>query len=48
MLLADEPNIREVIAFPMNQQAMDLMMDAPASIDKERLEELGIKLIDKN
>ena len=48
MLLAEEPNIREVIAFPMNQQAMDLMMDAPASIDKERLEELGIKLIDKN
>ncbi len=48
MLLADEPNIREVIAFPMNQQAMDLMMDAPANIDKERLEELGIKLIDKN
>jgi len=32
----------------MNQQAMDLMMHAPASIDKERLEELGIKLIDKN
>ena len=48
MLLADEPNIREVIAFPMNQQAMDLMMDAPAAIDKDRLEELGIKLIDKN
>ncbi len=48
MLLANEPNIREVIAFPMNQQAMDLMMDAPASMDKERLEELGIKLIDKN
>ena len=34
MLLADEPNIREVIAFPMNQQAMDLMMDAPAKIFK--------------
>ncbi len=48
MLLADEPNIREVIAFPMNQQAMDLMMNAPAEIDKERLEELGIKLVDKN
>ena len=48
MLLADEPNIREVIAFPMNQQAMDLMMDAPARIDTDRLEELGIKLIDKN
>ena len=48
MLLADEPNIREVIAFPMNQQAMDLMMNAPAEIDDSRLEEIGIKLIDKN
>ena len=48
MLLANEPNIREVIAFPMNQQAMDLMMNAPAEIDKERLEELGLKLVDKN
>ena len=48
MLLADEPNIREVIAFPMNQQAMDLMMKAPAAIDKDKLEELGLKLIDKN
>ncbi len=48
MLLADEPNIREVIAFPMNQQAMDLMMEAPAEVDSLRLEELGIKLIDKN
>ena len=48
MLLAAEPNIREVIAFPMNQQAMDLMMEAPAEINKERLEELGLKLIEKN
>ena len=48
MLLADEPNIREVIAFPMNQQAMDLMMNAPAEIDDSSLEEIGIKLIDKN
>ncbi|SVD91671.1 uncharacterized protein METZ01_LOCUS444525, partial [marine metagenome] len=48
MLLADEENIREVIAFPMNQQAMDLMMNAPAPIDLTRLEELGLKLIDKN
>jgi Aspartyl-tRNA synthetase len=48
MLLANEPNIREVIAFPMNQQAIDLMMNAPAPVDKERLEELGLKLIDKN
>jgi len=48
MLLANEPNIREVIAFPMNQQAMDLMMNAPVPIDKERLAELGLKLVDKN
>ena len=48
MLLANEPNIREVIAFPMNQQANDLMMEAPAEINKERLEELGLKLIEKN
>ena len=36
MLIADEPNIREVIAFPMNQQAMDLMMNAPAEIDNSQ------------
>ncbi len=48
MLLANEPNIREVIAFPMNQQAIDLMMNAPAKIDKQRLEELGLKLVNKN
>jgi len=48
MLLANEPNIREVIAFPMNRQAIDLMMNAPAPVDKERLEELGLKLVDKN
>lgn len=42
MLLADEPNIREVIAFPMNQQAQDLMMAAPSNVDKDRLKELCI------
>jgi aspartyl-tRNA synthetase len=44
MLLADEPNIREVIAFPMNQRAEDLLMRAPAEIDPERLRELSIAL----
>lgn len=44
MLLADEPNIREVIAFPMNQQAQDLLMQAPANVEMERLRELHIKL----
>jgi Aspartyl-tRNA synthetase len=48
MLLADEPNIREVITFPMNQQAVDMMMEAPTSVDKARLDELGIKLVNKN
>ena len=43
MLLADEPNIREVIAFPMNQRAEDLMMGAPAPVEPERLRELGIR-----
>ncbi|HEY7608994.1 MAG TPA: aspartate--tRNA ligase [Alphaproteobacteria bacterium] len=44
MLLADEPNIREVIAFPMNQQAQDLLMGAPAPVDERRLRELHIRL----
>jgi aspartyl-tRNA synthetase len=44
MLLADEPNIREVVAFPMNQQAEDLMMGAPAIADERHLKELHIRL----
>jgi aspartyl-tRNA synthetase len=44
MLLADTPNIREVIAFPMTQQARDLMMQAPAPVPPERLRELHIRL----
>jgi aspartyl-tRNA synthetase len=44
MMLADEPNIREVIAFPMNQQAQDLLMGAPAEAEPERLKELHIRL----
>ncbi|HEX9466160.1 MAG TPA: aspartate--tRNA ligase [Alphaproteobacteria bacterium] len=44
MLLADEPNIRQVVAFPMNQQAQDLLMQAPSTVDPARLKELHIKL----
>ncbi|QDH13846.1 aspartate--tRNA ligase [Formicincola oecophyllae] len=44
MLLADEPNIREVILFPLNQSGQDLMMEAPAAVEPERLKELSIKL----
>jgi aspartyl-tRNA synthetase len=44
MLLADEPNIREVIAFPLNQRAEDLLMQAPAPVDTARLRELHLKL----
>jgi aspartyl-tRNA synthetase len=44
MLLADTPNIREVVAFPMNQQAQDLLMQAPSEVPPERLRELHIRL----
>ena len=43
MLIADEPNIREVILFPMNQRAEDLMMNAPSQVGAEQLRELHIK-----
>jgi len=46
MLVAGEPNIREIIPFPFNQKAEDLMMNAPAEIDKERLKELSLKISD--
>lgn len=44
MLLMDEPNIREVILFPLNQQGDDLMMEAPAPISAERLKELSLTI----
>ncbi|MFE1575107.1 aspartate--tRNA ligase [Streptomyces fradiae] len=44
MLLADEPNIRETIAFPLNGNAQDLMMGAPTVLDETRLRELNIAL----
>ena len=46
MLLADEPNIREVIVFPMNQKAEDLMMNAPAPVTMKQLRELGIRVVE--
>jgi aspartyl-tRNA synthetase len=44
MILAGEPNIREVIAFPKNQAARDLMADAPSPAEAKQLKELHIKL----
>ena len=44
MLLADEPNIREVILFPLNQQGEDLMMGAPAEVPPAKLKELHLRL----
>jgi len=46
MLLADEPNIREVILFPMNQKAEDLMMNAPSAVMPKQLKELHIKVVE--
>jgi aspartyl-tRNA synthetase len=45
MLLADEPNIREVIAFPKNQQAMDVMAQAPSPADPKQLDELHLRVV---
>ena len=44
MLLANEKNIREVTMFPMNQNAQDLMMNAPSDVSEEQLKELGLSL----
>ncbi|MBX9880475.1 MAG: aspartate--tRNA ligase [Sphingomonas sp.] len=46
MLLADEPNIREVITFPMTQKAEDLMMGAPSAVTLKQLRELHIRTVD--
>ena len=48
MLLANEKNIREITMFPMNQNAQDLMMDAPSNIDNNQLKELGIVIKKKD
>lgn len=44
MLLLDEPNIREVIMFPLSQRAQDLMMGAPSEVNQKQLDELGLAL----
>ncbi|MCU0488823.1 MAG: aspartate--tRNA ligase, partial [Anaerolineales bacterium] len=46
MLLADEPNIREVIAFPKNQNARDMMADAPSPVEPQQLKDLHIRIVD--
>ena len=46
MLLADEPNIREVVVFPMNQKAEDLMMNAPSEVPAKSLRELSIRVVE--
>jgi aspartyl-tRNA synthetase len=44
MILTEETNIREVITFPMNQKAQDLLMQAPNNVNEEQLKELHLKL----
>ena len=48
MLLANEKNIREVTMFPMNQNAQDLMMNAPSNVDENQLKELNIEINKKS
>ena len=48
MLLADKQNIREVTLFPMNQNAQDLMMNAPSDVDDKQLKELSVKTVKKD
>ena len=48
MLLANEKNIREVTMFPMNQNAQDLMMNAPSEVSEKQLKELNLKIFEKN
>ena len=48
MLLADEPNLREIVLFPMNGKAEDLMMGAPSSVSKSQLKELEFLNVEKS
>jgi aspartyl-tRNA synthetase len=45
MLLAGEPNLRDVIAFPKNQAGVDPMTGAPSDVTQEQLDELGIRVV---
>ena len=45
MLIANEPNIREVIMFPMSQKAEDLLMGAPNQVSKQQLKDLHIEVV---
>jgi aspartyl-tRNA synthetase len=47
MILKDETNIREVYAFPKSGKAQDLMMDSPAKVEDEQLDELHIKIVEE-
>ena len=47
MLLAEKSNIREVTLFPMNQNAQDLLMEAPSKPSEQQLKELNIKIVEK-
>ena len=44
MILENEPNIREVMAFPKNGSAIDLLMNAPSGVDEKQLKDLHIKI----
>ncbi len=46
MLIAGEPNLREVVLFPMNQKAEDLMMDAPSDVSPRQLRELSLRIVE--
>jgi len=48
MLIAGEPNIREVVLFPMNQKAEDLMMNAPAPVSARQIKELHIRVVEED
>ena len=47
MLLADQKNIREITLFPLNQNAQDLMMNAPSNVDNSQLKELNLSITKK-